>query len=131
MFKLNNGKIIIFLSMVSFCAILFLTDTALATTPTTLTSGLTSLTSFGLSGTSVFELLSTILNWLLSLVGILGVIGFVVSGVMYLTSVGDTKAIEKAKSIMLYSIIGVIAALVGLIVVYALSYIFIGGSYGY
>ncbi len=132
MLKMRNKKINIILGMAIFCIALFLETTAniaSATTPTTLNTGLSYLTAFGLSGTSIFELLSTILNWLLSLVGILGVLGFVISGIMYLTAIGEPKATEKAKNIMLYSIIGVSVALIGLIVVYALSYIFIGGTY--
>ncbi len=130
MLKMKNKIINIVLWMAIFWEVnVNITLAATTDTPTNLNTGLSKLMNFGLSGTSIFELLSTILNWLLSLVGILGVLGFVVSGIMYLTAAGDTKAIDRAKSIMLYSVIGVIVALVGLIVVYALSYIFVGGTY--
>jgi hypothetical protein len=81
-----------------------------------------------LKSTSVGTLLGTILNWLLSAVGILGVIGFAISGIMYLTAAGDEKRIGTAKSFMLYAVIGVIVALIGLIAVNALSSIFISNS---
>ena len=57
------------------------------------------------------------MQWLLYIVGFLGVIGFAISGVLYLTAAGDDDRINKAKSAMLYSIIGVVVAIAGLIMV--------------
>ena len=62
----------------------------------------------GLRNTSIGGVLSTLMNGLLSLVGVLGIIGFVVSGILYLTAAGDEDQIDKAKKAMMYSIIGVI-----------------------
>jgi cytochrome bd-type quinol oxidase subunit 2 len=84
--------------------------------------------TFGLPENDVESVLLTVLNWLLSIVGILGVIGFVVSGLMYITAVGDEKKAENAKRIILYSIVGVVVALIGLIVVTAIESIFVQGS---
>jgi len=75
----------------------------------------------GLTNESFYDLISRILNWLLGLTGILAVIGFVISGILYLTAAGDEDQVEKAKSVMMYSIIGLVVALIGLIVVNALS----------
>ncbi|PIW94204.1 MAG: hypothetical protein COZ86_02245 [Candidatus Moranbacteria bacterium CG_4_8_14_3_um_filter_41_13] len=75
----------------------------------------------GLANESFYDLISRILNWLLGLTGILAVIGFVISGILYLTAAGDEDQVEKAKSVMMYSIIGLVVALIGLIVVNALS----------
>ena len=83
------------------------------------------LADFNLPDRTVDAILLTILEWLLSIVGILGVLGFVVAGITYLTSYGDDKALEKAKKMMLYSVVGVVVALIGLIVVTAISGIFI------
>lgn len=82
----------------------------------------------GLKNTSVGTVLTTILNWLLSIVGIGGVIGFVVAGIMYLTAAGDEKKIGTAKTVMLYSIVGVVVAVIGLIAVAAIADIFITGD---
>jgi uncharacterized membrane protein len=69
----------------------------------------------GLPSSSVFEIISSIMYWLLALVGIIGVIGFAIAGLIYLTAAGDEDRISKAKSALTYSIIGVIVALLGLV----------------
>ncbi|MDO8565883.1 MAG: pilin [Candidatus Moranbacteria bacterium] len=75
----------------------------------------------GLTGTPIFDLISTFMNWLLGLVGVLAVIAFVISGILYLTAAGNEEQIEKAKSTMMYAIIGLVVALVGLVIVNAVS----------
>lgn len=87
-----------------------------------------SLYVFDLPDNTVDAILLNILNWLLSIVGILGVLGFVVAGITYLTAYGDDNAMKKAKNIAFYSVIGVVVALVGLIVVSAIAGIFIDGN---
>lgn len=69
----------------------------------------------GLPANSVFSIVSNIMYWLLAIVGIVGVIGFAIAGILYLTAAGDEARIEMAKKAMLYSIIGVIVALAGLV----------------
>jgi hypothetical protein len=69
----------------------------------------------GLPSNSIFKIIQGIMNWLLALVGIFGVIGFAIAGIMYLTAAGDEDRIATAKKAMMYSIIGVIVALVGLV----------------
>ncbi len=81
----------------------------------------------GLKNESFYDLISRVLNWLLGLLGILAVIGFVIAGIFYLTAAGDEEQAEKGKRIMLYSIIGLVIALIGLIVVNTLSGL-IGGA---
>lgn len=82
-------------------------------------------TGTNLSNKSIGTLLGVILNYLLGFVGILAILGFVVSGIFYLTAAGDEDQVAKAKSIMMYSIIGVIVAVIGFIVVTALKGIFV------
>jgi len=67
----------------------------------------------------VQAIIISIMNWLLIVVGVFGVIGFVIAGILYLTSAGDETRIETAKKAMLYSIIGVIVALVGVVILQA------------
>lgn len=69
----------------------------------------------GLPSGSIFKIIQSIMNWLLALVGIFGVIGFAIAGILYLTAAGDEERIGTAKKAMMYSIIGVIVALVGLV----------------
>jgi hypothetical protein len=65
--------------------------------------------------------------WLLAIIGTLSVIAFVVSGIQYLTAAGDEKNIETAKKNLTYSVIGVVVALSGLIIVTTISMI-LGGT---
>ena len=68
-----------------------------------------------LPSNSIFKIIQGIMNWLLALVGIFGVIGFAIAGILYLTAAGDEDRIGTAKKAMMYSIIGVVVALVGLV----------------
>ena len=78
-------------------------------------------TSTGLPTGSVTGIITNGMNWLLMMVGVLGVIGFVISGILYLTAAGDEGQIEKAKTSMIYSIIGVIVALLGVVILTAVK----------
>ena len=69
----------------------------------------------GLSSNSLFAIISNIMNWVLAIVGIVGVIGFALAGLLYLTAAGDETRIKTAKSAMIASITGVIVALAGLV----------------
>ena len=69
----------------------------------------------GLPVSTVFGIIESIMFWLLALVGIIGVIGFAIAGILYLTAAGDETRIGQAKNAMMYSIIGVIVAIVGLV----------------
>lgn len=67
------------------------------------------------SNSTVFGIITNIMNWLLAIVGIVGVIGFAIAGLLYLTAAGDEGRIDTAKRAMLFSIIGVVVALAGLV----------------
>ncbi|MDD5396959.1 MAG: hypothetical protein PHW24_02760 [Candidatus Moranbacteria bacterium] len=75
----------------------------------------------GLPSGSIIGIVTNLMNYLLIMVGILGVIGFVIAGIIYLTAAGDDGQIERGKTTMVYSIIGVIVALVGVIVIKAVQ----------
>lgn len=82
--------------------------------------------STGLSSKSVGEILSTFLKWLLGLVSVIALIAFVISGIQYLTAVGDEGQAETAKQNIKYAIIGVVVALSGLMIISAIDQIFKG-----
>lgn len=82
--------------------------------------------STGLSQASVGYLLETFMKWLLGLIAVIGVLAFVISGIQYLTAVGDEGQAETAKRNIKYAIIGVIVALSGLIVISAIDRLFKG-----
>lgn len=69
----------------------------------------------GLPVSTIFGIIESIMFWLLALVGIIGVIGFAIAGILYLTAAGDEGRIGTAKTAMLYSIVGVIVAIAGLV----------------
>ena len=58
-------------------------------------------------GTVASNLISTII----AIVGIIAVIGIIIGGVQYATSAGDASKTKKAKNTILYSIIGLVVAL--------------------
>ena len=66
---------------------------------------------------SVYNIVSGTMDWLLAIFGFIAIIGFVISGIMYLTAAGDDGRIKTAKTAMTWSIVGVIVALVGYVVV--------------
>lgn len=85
------------------------------------------------SGTNLGEgtvsgIITKIMNWLLMMVGILGVIGFAIAGVLYLTSAGDEERIKQAKKAMIMAIIGVVVALLGMVILKAVSAMLTGSS---
>lgn len=92
------------------------------------TTGLLNAQNSELPGGSIFNIITNILDWLLALIGVIGVIGFAIAGILYLTSAGDEGRIETAKKAMTYSIIGVIVAISGLVIIYAASNMLSGFS---
>ena len=68
------------------------------------------------------DIIDNLALWLLTVFGFIAVIGFVVSGIIYLISAGDEDAQERAKRAMIYSITGVLVGLAGLVVIVAIDY---------
>jgi len=60
---------------------------------------------------------TNVANFLLSIIGILAIIGFVISGIQYYLVATDEKMLETAKKTMVASIIGLVVALFGYIAV--------------
>ena len=81
----------------------------------------------GLPSGTILGIITAGMNWLLVIVGILGVIGFVIAGIIYLTAAGDEEQIQKGKQAMIYSIVGVIVALLGVVIIQAVQSL-LGGS---
>lgn len=83
--------------------------------------GLSSIFDFGLPEGSIIGIITGVLNWILGILGILGIIGFAISGVMYLISTGDETMAKRAKNGMLYSIIGIVVGLAGVVLIQAID----------
>jgi len=100
--------------------------TALSATSNTASSSsggwnIGSVSGFGLPVGTVSGIITNILKWLLAIFGIVGIIGFVIAGIIYITSFGDDDRMKTAKQAMYYSIIGVIVGLSGLVVIFAVN----------
>jgi hypothetical protein len=62
------------------------------------------------TGDNVNEIVKTVINVLLFVVGLISVIMIIISGISYATSGGDSGAVSKAKNTLLYAVIGLVVA---------------------
>lgn len=67
--------------------------------------------------TPISEVAGNILDFLLSVFGILAILALAVAGSMYLLSAGDTERAAQAKRAATYALIGVAVALGALVIV--------------
>ena len=86
--------------------------------------------SLGIAKETPTEIIKNVINYALAIIGFLGVLGFIISGIMYLVSAGDEGAAEKAKGYMVNSIIGVVVALLGYVVMAAVTTLLVGSGSG-
>jgi hypothetical protein len=85
------------------------------------TRGKENAASGGVPDGTIIGIISGTMNWLLAILGFLGIIGFVIAGILYLTAAGDEDQATRAKSAMTYSIIGIAVALMGFVVILAIE----------
>jgi hypothetical protein len=85
------------------------------------TTGQANVNATNLPVSSVYGIIGNTLSWLLAVLGFFAVMGFVISGIQYLTAAGDEGQIETAKTNMKYSIIGVIVGLMGFVATMAIN----------
>jgi hypothetical protein len=113
----------LFLSVAVWCSLIVskFTPVKAARTPATLDTNWTNEMDFlgntSLPTASAMDIITGILNWLLIAMGIVSLIGFIVSGLLYFSSAGNDKRMEKAKSAMVACIIGVIVGLSGFVAI--------------
>ena len=65
----------------------------------------------------VGDMVKTIVNTLLMVLGMIAVVMIVIGGIRYTTSNGDSSAITGAKNTILYSVIGLIVAIMSYAIV--------------
>lgn len=82
----------------------------------------------GLSDISIKNLLANLLRWLLGIVGVVALIGFVISGIQYIISSGNEEMAKTAKQNMLNSVIGIVVVLASLVIIQAIDYALRGYS---
>jgi len=83
---------------------------------------------YGLPEGTILGIASNFLFWLISLFAILGIVGFVLSGIFYLISAGDEDMVKRGKDGMKWSIIGILVGLSGFLIMKALSAFLSGAS---
>lgn len=79
----------------------------------------------GLSTRDFYDVVYTILQYGLAILTILGVIGFVISGIVFITAGGAGKA-DDARKWLIYSIVGILVGLIGYIVIRLIQGLLIG-----
>ena len=70
---------------------------------------------------NVKVVLVNIVSWMLEILGLITFIAFIISGGQYLMASGNDKMIETAKKNMTYSVIGIIVALSGFVIIRAID----------
>jgi hypothetical protein len=75
----------------------------------------------GLPSADIKTIITNILYWLLGIFGVIAIIAFAISGFQYLMSAGNEGMIETAKRNMVWSIVGVVVALSGLVIIRAVD----------
>jgi len=78
-------------------------------------------TASGLPTGTIYNIIRALMNWLLAIFAFVGIIGFVISGIQYLTAAGDDEQQKRAKKSMYYSIMGVLVGLAGLVLITAIN----------
>lgn len=75
----------------------------------------------GLPDSPIYDIIAGAMDWLLAILGFIAIIGFVISGILYLTAAGNDGQIKFAKEAMKWSIVGVIVALMGYVIILAVD----------
>jgi hypothetical protein len=68
-------------------------------------------------GDTIGPMIQTVINILLYILGMTAVVMIVIGGIRYTTSNGDSSAIKSAKDTILYSVIGLIVAILSYTIV--------------
>lgn len=83
--------------------------------------GLNNAKSGGTPTGTISGIIKTTMDYLLGILGFLGIIGFVIAGILYLTAAGDEDRMKMGKNAMVWSILGVIVALLGFVIIQAVT----------
>ena len=79
----------------------------------------------GLPTGTVSGAIGKITNFIAGIIAVLAILMIVVSGIMYMTSGGDSGKVETAKSWLIYSVVGLVVAILAFVIVNA-----VGGALG-
>lgn len=73
---------------------------------------------------SIGKILMNVLFFLLSIAGLVAIIGLVISGILYFTAAGNPKMVIKAKRTLIFSVTGLVIIIGALVLVSQISAIF-------
>jgi len=82
----------------------------------------------GLSTRSVSEILLSVIDWALIIIGLLGVLTFIYAGYLYLTAQGEEDKISTAKRVVIWAVAGIAVAVLGFVVVKTINDLLVGGG---
>ena len=80
------------------------------------------------TGDDLPGIVSKVVNVMLFIVGILAVIMIIFSGIRYITAHGDKGQVESAKNTLIYSIVGLVVAIIAYAIVSWVTGLFSSGS---
>ena len=107
----------------SFTALLAIATTMLpvpivnAGAKNSISNGINTTNNAANSGKDFNGVIDTVINTMLFIVGILSVAMIIYSGIRYVTAHGDKSQIESAKNTLIYSIVGLVIAIIAYAVV--------------
>lgn len=117
MFKTKVRKItgivavIALLAVSAFSPVLLMNHEVSASAVSEIQKG-TNQVSSASSGADLPSIAKTVVNTMLFIVGILAVIMIIFSGIRYITAHGDKGQVESAKNTLIYSIVGLVIAII-------------------
>lgn len=82
----------------------------------------------GSDSDSLPDIIGTVVSTMLFIVGVLAVIMIIYSGIRYITAHGDKGQVESAKNTLIYSIVGLVVAIVAYAIVNWVIGLFDGGG---
>ena len=105
--------VVILVCVFSFSTILF-NETAFAgcasgQVETSILGGSTGCVDVGTRGEGIYGILATVIKVLTYLIGVLGTVGLVISGIQYMTAGGSESQVAKAKNRIINIVIGLVA----------------------
>ena len=124
-------RIIVLVGILTFAAPVLLSPVLAATTcpaGTTAEAGIC-VPITDLPDTPIEVILLNLMSWLFGIFGFLSIIAFLIAGMQYLIAAGNPDSAKKAKQNVQYSIIGILVALSGFIIILAISNFLSGYSY--
>ncbi len=80
------------------------------------------------NATTVSTIITNMMQFLLTIIGILGIISFVIAGILYISAGGNQANADKAKKAVFYSILAVAVSGASLIVIQQIIHILSTGS---